>query len=161
VKDVADLYDDDFYQWTQQQATAIRAGNWEAIDRKHLAEEVEDWWKTDSARLRQALQDICVWLLAYTYAPEQRQAHYSWYVRITSLRVDLEVITDIWSNLAVRAQDMLPKAYARSREQAPQESGLPLETFPETCPWTLEQVLNGSLEGPHSPFGKDPRFPEE
>jgi hypothetical protein len=155
-----DLYDDDFYQWTQQQAEAIRAGNWDAIDREHLAEEVEDWWKSESRHLRRALEQTCLWMLAYSYAPDQRQVHYSWYVRITSWRVDLEVISGIWPNLAARAEDMLHEAYRFVRQEAPQETGLPLDTFPETCPWTFEQVFEGPLEGPHSPFGKDPRFPE-
>jgi hypothetical protein len=59
---------------------------------------------------------------------------------------------DIWSNLAARAPHMVPKAYARARPVAAEETGLPLETFPETCPWTAEQVLSAPLEGPRSPF---------
>jgi hypothetical protein len=35
-------YDTDFYAWTQAQAAAIRAGQWEALDIEHVAEEIED-----------------------------------------------------------------------------------------------------------------------
>jgi len=70
-----DLYDTDFFAWTQQQAEAIRAGVWDDIDRDHLAEEIEDWWKRDSHLLWQHLRELMVWLVAYSYAPEQRFAH--------------------------------------------------------------------------------------
>ena len=40
-------YDTDFYAWTQAQAAAIRAGQWEALDIEHVAEEIEDLWKYD------------------------------------------------------------------------------------------------------------------
>ena len=33
-------YDTDFYAWAQQQAQALRAQDWGALDLKHLAEEV-------------------------------------------------------------------------------------------------------------------------
>jgi hypothetical protein len=61
------LYGDDFYAWTQQQAEAVRAGNWDAIDREHLAEEIEDWWKRESGLLRRYLRELMVWLVTYAY----------------------------------------------------------------------------------------------
>ena len=36
----------------------------------------------------------------------------------------------------------LASAYRHARQQAADQSGLPLETFPETCPWPLAQVLD-------------------
>ena len=44
-------YDTDFYAWTQAQAAAIRAGTWDAVDRAHLAEEVEDVGKSERRAL--------------------------------------------------------------------------------------------------------------
>jgi hypothetical protein len=147
-----DLYDTDFFAWTQQQAEAVRAGVWDDIDRDPLAEEIADGWKRDSHLLWQHLRDLMVWLVAYAYAPEQRLAHPHWYVRMTGIRCDIEVIVEIWSNLAAKVDRILPEAYAHGREVASEETGLPLATFPETCPWTPEQVLTAPLEGPNSPF---------
>ena len=45
----ADLYDEDFYAWTQQQAEALRThfkGD-NRLDVEHLAEEVEDLGKSE------------------------------------------------------------------------------------------------------------------
>lgn len=152
-----DLYDTDFYQWTQQQAEAVRASVWDDIDRDHLAEEIEDWWKRESHLLWHHLRELMVWLVAYAYAPDQRRAHPHWYVRITSIRCDIEVIVDIWSNLAAKVERILPETYAHGREVASEETGLPPEAFPTACPWTPEQVLTAPLEGPNSPFFGEPR----
>ena len=36
----------------------------------------------------------------------------------------------------------MARAYRRARREAAAETGLPLSTFPETCPFTLEQALD-------------------
>jgi hypothetical protein len=36
-------------------------------------------------------------------------------------------------------------AYPRARRDAAKETGLPLATFPETCPWALAQVLEADV----------------
>lgn len=43
----AELYDQDFYAWTQATAALIRAGKWYDLDREALAEEVESLGKSD------------------------------------------------------------------------------------------------------------------
>lgn len=135
------LYDSDFFAWLQQQAAAIRAGDWDAIDRENLAEEIESITRHASGELRKHLDHLLVWFLAWVYAPAMRDDHPHWYVRVESLRCEIETIVDVWPHLAQRVRTALPKAYARGREVASEETGLPLETFPETCPWTPEQVI--------------------
>jgi Domain of unknown function DUF29 len=39
-------------------------------------------------------------------------------------------------------QQVLADCYANAREQAADETSLELETFPLTCPYTLEQLLS-------------------
>jgi hypothetical protein len=36
------LYCQKRYLWAQQQANAIRDGDWDVVDREHVAEEIED-----------------------------------------------------------------------------------------------------------------------
>jgi hypothetical protein len=38
--------------------------------------------------------------------------------------------------------DFLAWAYPRARKDAVRETRLPVETFSEACPWTLEQILD-------------------
>lgn len=153
-----DLYNNDFLAWTQQQAEAVRAGIWDDIDRDNLAEEIESLPRTDARRLWQHLRELMVWLLAYTYAPEQREAHPHWYVRVVGERCEIKVIVDVWPHLRAVVTQELDEAYADGREVASEETGLRPEAFPETCPWTPEQVLSAPLEGPHSPFLGEPCY---
>lgn len=136
-----DLYDSDFFAWLQQQAAAIRAGDWDAIDRENLAEEIESITRHDSGELRKHLDHLLVWFLAWVYAPAMCDDHPHWYVRVESLRCEIETIVDVWPHLTQRVATALPKAYVRGREVASEETGLPLETFPQTCPWAPEQVI--------------------
>ena len=58
-------YDTDFYAWTQAQAEAIRAGTWDAVDRAHLAEEVEDVGKSERRALVSHLRVLLTHLLKW------------------------------------------------------------------------------------------------
>jgi len=81
-----------------------------------------------------------------------RAAHPWWYVRITGIRVDIEVILDVWPHLRARVERDFAEAYGHGRKVGSEELGVPPETFPDTSPWTLEQVLTAPLDGPVSPF---------
>ena len=40
------LYDSDFYQWSQQQCHFLKSGQWNELDIANLAEEIEDIGKS-------------------------------------------------------------------------------------------------------------------
>ena len=46
-----ELYDQDFYQWTQEQAALLREGAWQDLDVINLAEEIESLGKSDRRAL--------------------------------------------------------------------------------------------------------------
>lgn len=48
----------------------------------------------------------------------------------------------VWSNLVVQVQERLAESCGEACQIASEETGLPLETFPESCPWTTEQILD-------------------
>lgn len=45
------LYEQDFYQWTQEQAALLKAGALSQIDIENLIEEVEDMGKSQKKRI--------------------------------------------------------------------------------------------------------------
>ena len=49
--------------------------------------------------------------------------------------------------LRSHAQAVLAEVYAAAVEQAVAETGLPPEAFPDTCPFTLDQVLSPDILG--------------
>jgi hypothetical protein len=60
-------YDTDFYAWTQAQATALRAGAWDDVDRAHLAEEIEDVGKSERRALAGHLRVLLTHFLKWEF----------------------------------------------------------------------------------------------
>jgi len=133
-------YDTDFYAWTQAQAAHLRAKEWPALDIDNLAEEIESLGASDRRALRSHLMRLSQHLLKWHYQPQRRGE--SWQQSIDNARLQIELIIEDSRSL----RDFLPEAFAwaytRGRKEAAKETRLPLETFPEACPWPLAQVLD-------------------
>jgi Domain of unknown function DUF29 len=133
-------YEEDFYGWTQEQAAALRDRKWIALDLDHLAEEVESLGIADERAITRQLQRLLRHLLKWRYQPTHRTP--SWR---RSIRQARDVIADRLErspSLRDYPAQRVPLAYRRARRDAADETGLPLATFPEACPWPVEQVLD-------------------
>jgi hypothetical protein len=133
-------YDTDVYAWTQAQAAALRAKDWAALDLDHLAEEIERVGIADEHAITHQLQRLLRHLLKWREHPTHRTP--SWR---RSIRQARDAITDRLErspSLRDYPAQRLPLAYRRARRDAVDETGLPLATFPATCPWTVAQVLD-------------------
>ncbi len=137
-----DLYKHDLARWGTETAALLRDGNLNAVDLAAVAEELESFGPGDSHRLWEHLRELLAWFLAWNYAPNQRLKHPHWYVRVVEYRTLIKIILDVSPSLRPDVAEDLAECYAHAREVASEESGLPLATFPETCPWTAAQVLH-------------------
>jgi uncharacterized protein YPO0396 len=133
-------YETDFYAWAAQQAAALRAKDWAALDLEHLAEEVEDLRKTERRGVQSQLRLIFSHLLKWRHQPAKRTE--SWRTTIANGRVLVQEALEDLPSLARELPALATAAYPRARRDAAQETGLPLTTFPEACPWPVEQVLD-------------------
>ena len=52
---ILNLYETDFYAWTQEQATLLRSKHWSQIDLPNLIEEIESLGKQQRQELRNRL----------------------------------------------------------------------------------------------------------
>jgi Domain of unknown function DUF29 len=138
----SDLYKQDLARWGQETAALLRAGRLREVDLAAVAEELDSLGRGDKHRLWQHLRDLCVWFMAWNYAVGQRLAHPHWYVRIVNERVGIQVIVGCSPSLRPTLAEDLAGAWAHGREAASEETGLPMETFPEACPWTAAQVIH-------------------
>ena len=136
-------YDTDFYAWTQAQAAALRAKDVAALDLEHLAEEIESLGKRDRRAVESYCEVIVLHLLKWVYQPTRRTP--SWRTSVRNARNRLEKILRDSETLRHHAAGELAACYRRAYAGATDETGLPLETFPEACPWTITQVLDADF----------------
>jgi hypothetical protein len=133
-------YDTDFYTWTQAQAASLRAKDWAALDMANLAEEIESLGNEQAHAVESHLVIVLTHLLKWCYQPQRRSRGWR-----TSERVGRQQIARrLRRNPGLRPDlpTLLTAAYADARKRAMDDTSLSLATFPETCPWTVEQVLN-------------------
>ncbi len=132
-------YDQDFYLWTQQQAALLRQGSLTAVDVENLAEEIESMGKSDQRSLGSFLENILMHLLKWQFQPERRCN--SWIESIGNGRNEAERLLEYSPSLAPHIPALLTAEYRRARKEAARETRLPLATFPEQCPFTVDQII--------------------
>lgn len=133
------LYETDFYAWTQEQASLLRQQQWSQLDLGNLIEEIESLGKQQRQELRNRLRVLIGHLLKWEYQPQRRSR--SWLATIRVQRSDtLELLKDNPS-LKPYLEDALALAYENGRDLAMGETDLPEPTFPQTCPYNLAEIL--------------------
>ncbi|BCX17082.1 MAG: hypothetical protein KatS3mg117_0764 [Geminicoccaceae bacterium] len=139
-----DLYERDFYAWTRAQVRALEKlaatrPNLE-LDLPHLIEEVRDLGSEQLDELESAYRVLLLHLLKWKYQPEGRSG--SWRGSIVEQRRRALRLIRRNPGMKPKRQRLFAEAYEDARLQAAAETGLPLETLPETAPFTLEQALD-------------------
>jgi Domain of unknown function DUF29 len=136
-------YDKDFYAWTQAQAALLRAEKWAELDIPNLAEELESLGRSERKELRAYLEGLVLHLLKWRYQPDYRGR--SWRDSIEENRACIP--EGLQENPSLRPQlpALLEECYPRARRKAARQTRLPLATFPETCPWMVDQVLDATF----------------
>src|SRR5205823_14188162 len=90
---VSELYDRDFFLWTQEQATALRAVKDSnlPLDWDNLAEEIEDLGKSDRRELRSQIRRIMRHLAKLQFSPAHDPRR-GWHESIVDGRSEVELI---------------------------------------------------------------------
>jgi hypothetical protein len=136
---IQSLYETDFYSWTQEQAKLLRHQQWNQLDLPNLIEEIESLGKQQRAELRNRLKVLIGHLLKWEYQTERRSR--SWLMTIRVQRRDTQELLQENPSLKPYLEEALPKIYESGRDLAVGETNLPLKTFPENCPYRLEEIF--------------------
>lgn len=138
-------YDEDFFAWTQAQAVLLREGAWHELDMANLAEEIESLGRSDRRAVRSSLKVLVMHLLKWQYQPSGRLTGYSWHNSIAQARDEMAMLFEDSPGLRRQVAGWLTQDYPRARQTASDQTHLLLATFPATCPWTAEQVLDNDF----------------
>lgn len=136
-------YDQDFYGWTQEQAALLKCGQLTALDITNLVEEIETMGRSEKRELQSRLMVLLVHLLKWKYQPVRRGR--SWQLTIEEQRGNCFDVLEDSPSLKSKLDAILLKAYINARTTASRETGLDKNDFPASCPWTYEQIIDGSF----------------
>jgi hypothetical protein len=100
--------------------------------------------RSDRRKVESRLAILMTHILKWTYQSDKRTP--SWRGTITAQRHQLARLVKS-GVLRNHAESVLAETYADAVELAADETGLPEETFPAECPWTLEQLLGAEVLG--------------
>ena len=139
----SELYDNDFYAWSREQAELLRAGRLADADIEHIAEEIASMGRTEKRELVSRLAVLLTHLLKWRFQPQRRGASWEALIRVQRNRL-IDHLDDNPSLKPLLSQ-ALANAYRDARLEATAETGLAIATFPIDCPWTAPQALDGEF----------------
>ena len=137
-------YKTDFALWLTTQAAALREGRFGDLDAANIAEELDSLGNSDRREIRSRLKQVAAQLLKYQYQPERAT---SWRSTIVVQVSDIEDVFEDSPSLRRELPAFIAKAYPRARKLASDETGLPIETFPEQPTAEFERAIEAALRG--------------
>jgi hypothetical protein len=142
-----DLHEEDFFVWSQKQATLLRARRFDELDLENLVEEVEDLGGALRRSVRLHVMSIVEHVLKLQYRPESEH-RLAW--REAVRRERSELLNELTSSLRRCLDENLPELYARARHDA--EGSLrdhgeqnAADALPASCPYSLDQITGDWL----------------
>ena len=143
----AELYEEDFFAWTRDQATALRRmakDRWNGpLDLEHLAEEIEDVGSDRRDAVRSQVRRIIEHLLKLEHS-RASDPRGGWRGSIIDARSE---IADKSTRLIHKdIERKLPQLYARARAKAANELASHgersvVQDLPTSCPYSLGAIL--------------------
>jgi hypothetical protein len=135
-----DLYEIDFYAWTQEQARLLRERRWADLDLDNLVDEVRCVGSSEKREIRNRMTSLLVHMLKWKYQPGHRGP--SWRRTIREQRRQLSDIVKTSPSLAEYVKQQVTERYLGTTVDAAEETGVATGLFPEDCPFTAEEVLD-------------------
>jgi hypothetical protein len=142
----AELYDRDFFEWTQYNAALLRERRLDEVDVAHLAEQVEDLASPFQQELKERLEILLQHLLKWQFLYDWRDSgDHCWRATIGLQRLEIENLLEDMPSLREAIEEDWYPAYRRAVSRAALESARPDDCFPASCPYTLEEILDKSF----------------
>ena len=139
----SDLYEVDFYAWTQQQSKFLQERTWSCLDIPNLVEEIESLGKQERQELTNRLGVLLGHLLKWEFQSGNRSR--SWFATIREQRRRVLRLLEKSPSLKPFLFEALEESYQDALDLAVRETGLKYRDFPQKLPYELEQALDFSF----------------
>ncbi|KKI99044.1 DUF29 domain-containing protein [Prochlorothrix hollandica] len=136
------LYDRDYILWLQETYELLETHNLSQLDLPHLKEEILSLGNEQRRKVSSYLYQLLIHLLLYQYwQAENERCAKNWQTEIDSFRFELSILfkSRTLYNFYLTEIDGI---YTKARKQAIRKSELPGHLFPDTCPFTSEELLD-------------------
>ena len=145
-----DLYNADFDRWALEQAALLKAHRFEELDIDNLLEEIEDLSRRDRQALCSHLEVLLLHLLKRRCQPSHKSN--SWLNSIDTERSRIKRLLKTSPSLKHYLEDNVIPVYTDARKTALKQAaryGVSqfYQNTPESCPWTVEQLLDEDFYG--------------
>ncbi|MEL7495241.1 MAG: DUF29 domain-containing protein, partial [Cyanobacteria bacterium J06554_11] len=105
------LYEADFYAWTQRQSLLLRNRQWSQVDTENVIEELASLGRQQRQELRNRLAILIGHLLKWEHQPEKRS--HSWFATINVQRLDIDELISDNPSLKPYLLEAMNKAYQK------------------------------------------------
>jgi len=137
---ISDIYETDFSRWLFENAALLRQGRFAEADIPNIAEELECLGRGERRAVENHLAVLLLHLLKWELQPEQRSS--GWRDSIYHARHAANRLLRDSPSLVSHVPELVADGYEEARYKAILETELPESSFPEVCPYTVEQVLD-------------------
>ncbi|MEG3440356.1 DUF29 domain-containing protein [Pannus brasiliensis CCIBt3594] len=136
------LYTEDFVAWVEETTRLMKAGSIDSLDWPHLIEEIEGLGSEQKHKVDSYLLQLLIHLLLYRYWNSEREwSGRGWSIEIANFRTQLEILFRS-RTLYNYFQEEIEVIYPKAVKLAAKKSDLPKSLFPETCPFSADEIMN-------------------
>lgn len=135
-----ELYEQDFYLWVEQAVKLLSENRLSELDRENLIEEIGDMGRSEKLSLESNLEVVLMHLLKYQYQPEKRTN--SWRYTLFEHRRRLQKAFKTSPSLKRHFVEAFDDCYNAAKKLAAIETGISIDTFSISSPFTTSQVLD-------------------
>lgn len=136
---MSNLYNADYYVWTQRQVKLLRTQSFAQLDVEYLVAEILDLAHHQRKTLKRHVRKLLHYFLKSQLYPERVSGR--WLGKLCEHRDWIEKLVGEMPSMARLLDNYIAEAYIEIAGRLTSKAHLPRATFPETLPCTKEQLL--------------------